>query len=79
MTPPEDLVASHPGASFGAWLVAQIANEGWIGDLARAARADRSFPRNGDPDAVRAHLSGKQAESDMFEAIDAAETAWLRD
>jgi len=63
---------------FGAWLVMQTGRTGWIGDLAKAAKGDRSFPRNGDPDAVRAHLSEKQAESDMLEAVDDAERSWLR-
>ena len=63
---------------FGQWLVTQIHRDGWIGDLAKAAKADRSFPRDGDPEAVRVHLGSKQAESDMLEAVDDAETIWLR-
>jgi hypothetical protein len=63
---------------FGAWLVAQTNRTGWISDLAKAAKADRGFPRDGDPDAVRSHLSGKQADSDMLEAVDDAENIWLR-
>ncbi len=66
------------GEPFGQWLVTQGHRDGWIGDLAKAAKADRSFPRDGDPDAVRAHLHTKQAESDMLEAVDDAETIWLR-
>jgi hypothetical protein len=66
------------GASFGSWLLGQIDREGWIGDLAKAAKADRGFPREGDPDAVRRHLGEKQAESDMLEAVDDAEGLWLR-
>lgn len=61
---------------FGTWLLTQVGREGWIGDLANAAKSDRGFPRDGDPDAVRARLNEKQAESDMFEAVDAAESAW---
>jgi hypothetical protein len=64
---------------FGSWLLAQVGREGWIGDLAAAAKADRGFPRDGDPDAVRARLNEKQAESDMFEAVDSAESAWRSD
>ena len=63
---------------FGEWLLTQANREGWIGDLAKAAKADRGFPRGGDPDVVRKHLSEKQAESDMLEAIDDAEGVWLR-
>jgi len=66
------------GQPFGSWLVAQVNRSGWIGDLAKAAKADRGFPRDADPEFVRAHLSGKQADSDMLEAVDDAERIWLR-
>jgi len=66
------------GGTFGEWLVGQADGSGWINMLAKAARADRGFPRTGDADAVRKYLSGKQAEGDMFEALDDAESAWLR-
>lgn len=62
---------------FGRWLVTQKDRDGWIGDLARAAAADRSFPRSGDPEAVRAHLRAQMAEGDMFAAVDDAEVDWL--
>lgn len=65
-------------APFGAWLITQIGRSGWIGDLAKAAKVDRTFPRDGDPDSVRAHLNGKQADSDMLEAVNDAERSWLR-
>lgn len=68
----------HDREPFGSWLLAQIHRDGWIGDLSKAAKADRGFPRDGDPDAVRRHLSEKQAESDMLEAVDDAERIWLR-
>jgi len=71
-------VAGGAGDPFGTWLLTQAARKDWIGDLARAAKADRAFPRDGDPDAVRSHLGEKQAESDMIEAIDDAESIWLR-
>jgi hypothetical protein len=45
--------------------------------LAQAARTDRRFPRDGDADAVRAHLNRMQADGDSFEAVDDAETDWL--
>ena len=61
---------------FGAWLLTQHHRSDWVGDLARAAKADRKFPREGDPDAVRLHLNKMQAESDMFEAVDDAERMW---
>ena len=62
---------------FGRWLMAQKDRGDWIDDLASAARADRRFPKDGDPDAVRLHLSSLGAESDMFERIDDAEMDWL--
>ena len=69
---------AETGQPFGSWLITQINRSGWIGDLAKAAKADRTFPRDGDPDSVRAHLSGKQADSDMLEAVDDAERIWAR-
>jgi hypothetical protein len=44
---------------------------------APAARKDTRFPKNGSPDDVRKHLNAMQAEGDMFEAVDDAETDWL--
>ncbi len=61
---------------FGTWLLAQKDNAGWIGELAKAAKADPAFPRKGRPDDVRAHLNKHQAEGDMFEAVDDAESLW---
>jgi hypothetical protein len=72
----EDLELESGRESFGTWLLTQVGREGWIGDLAAAAKADRGFPRDGDPDAVRARLNAMQAESDMFEAVDSAESDW---
>ncbi len=66
-----------PSTPFGTWLLAQAQKDGWIGDLAKAAKADRAFPRGGDADAVRQRLSLAGAEADMVEAVDAAELAWL--
>jgi len=66
-----------PSTPFGTWLLAQTRNDGWIGDLAKAAKADGAFPRGGDADAVRRRLSLAGAEADMVEAVDAAELAWL--
>lgn len=62
---------------FGAWIIAQVDGHGLIGDLVKAAKADRKFPRNGTPEDVRKHLSAMQADGDMFEAVDEAETDWM--
>lgn len=65
------------GESFGGWLLAQRDREGWIGDLVKAARSDREFPRRGTPEDVRRRLRETMAEGDMFEAVDDAESEWL--
>lgn len=63
--------------TFGEWLLVQVDRHGPIGDLVKAAKADRSFPRLGSPEDVRKHLNKMQADGDMFEAVDDAETDWL--
>lgn len=62
--------------AFGRWLLAQRDRGDWIDGIAQAARADRTFPKDGDPEAVRAHLREQQADGDAFQAIDDAETDW---
>jgi hypothetical protein len=61
---------------FGRWLIAQKDRGDWVDDLANAARADRTFPKDGDPEAVRAHLRAQQADGDTFQAVDDAEGHW---
>ncbi len=68
---------NNKGETFGSWLLAQREREGWIGDLVKAARVDPKFPKQGDPEAIRARLREVQREGDMFEAVDDAETDWL--
>lgn len=65
--------------AFGLWLLRQRDRGDWINGLEDAARADRTFPKNGDPEAVRAHLRKQQAEGDAFAAIDDAEAEWQTD
>ncbi|WBO21996.1 YozE family protein [Sphingomonas abietis] len=65
------------GETFGAWLLAQRDRDGLVGQLVDGAKADRRFPRNGSPEDIRKHLSAMQAEGDLFEAVDEAETDWL--
>lgn len=62
--------------TFGRWLLMQVERGGLVGDLAKGAMADRGFPRDGDPEAVRKRLSMLQADGDMFEALDEAELDW---
>ena len=61
---------------FGRWLVGQRDRGDWIDDLANAARSDRGFPKDGDPEAVRAHLRAQQADGDVFQIVDDAELDW---
>lgn len=61
---------------FGCWVLQQIDRGGFIGELAKAAKADRAFPRGGDPEAVRKRLSEQGADPDMHEALDDAELDW---
>ncbi len=63
--------------AFGAWLMTQKDRGDLVGQLATGAATDRRFPRAGDPEAVRRHLSAMQAEGDMFAAVDDAESDWL--
>ncbi|MGC5799287.1 YozE family protein [Sphingomonas sp. NFX23] len=67
----------EPKPAFGQWLMAQKDRSDLVGQLAAGAVVDRRFPRNGDPETVRKHLSAMQAEDDMFAAVDDAESDWL--
>jgi hypothetical protein len=73
----EDRYAEPAQLPFGAWLLTKKDDDGLLGQLAAGAAADRRFPRNGDPEAVRKHLSQMQADGDMFAAVDDAETDWM--
>lgn len=64
--------------SFAAWLLAQTGRKGLVGELAKAAKADRLFPRNGSADDVRARFSAAGADGDAFEALDDAEREYDR-
>lgn len=61
---------------FGAWLLTKKDKPGLLGQLASGAAVDRRFPKHGDPEAVRKHLSAMQADGDMFAAVDDAELDW---
>ncbi len=68
------MIQNHHGETFGRWLLTQKDRDGWVGDLAKAAKLDPKFPRDGDPEGVRARLREMMAEGDMFEAVDDAES-----
>lgn len=68
--------APEAALPFGRWVLQQIDRGGFIGDLAKAAKSDRAFPKDGDPAAVRKRLSEQGADPDMHEALDDAELDW---
>ena len=63
--------------AFGKWMLMQRDRGDWIDGIADAARADSTFPKTGDPEEVRKHLRGQQADGDAFAAIDDAESEWM--
>ena len=65
------------GQTFGSWLLSQQGRTGLVGQLVDGAKVDRKFPRYGTPEEVRKHLSAMQADGDLFEAVDEAESDWL--
>jgi len=77
MTYSNDIAPIATAEPFGTWLLTQLKRDGWIGDLAKAAKADRRFPRDGDPHMVRKHLSDNRAESAMLEVVDDADNIGL--
>lgn len=62
---------------FGRWLLAQVQENGAIGDLARAAKADSRFPKDGDFEAISRRLNELQAEGEMHVVLEDAEALWL--
>jgi uncharacterized protein YozE (UPF0346 family) len=67
---------AKPKIAFGRWLLTQRDRGDWVDGIAEAARADRTFPKDGDPEAVRAHLRRQQTDGDAFAAVDDAESDW---
>ena len=63
---------------FGAWLLEQSKRPGSLGDIAKAARADRLFPKNGTGEDVRKRFNVVGADGDAFEALDDAEREYDR-
>lgn len=63
---------------FGRWLLAQVTQDGPIGELARAAKADSRFPKDGDFEAISRRLNELQAEGEMHVVLEDAEASWLR-
>jgi hypothetical protein len=63
---------------FGAWLLDQTKRTGLIGELAKAVRLDRAFPKNGTVDEVRARFASVGADGDAFMALEDAEREYDR-
>jgi hypothetical protein len=63
---------------FVAWLREQAKSGGAIGELAKAARLDPSFPKKGSADDVRARFCRLGADGDAYVALDDAERAYDR-
>ncbi len=67
----------EPKLTFGEWITNQPDRGDWLDGIADTARADRTFPKTGDPEAVRKHLRNQQADGDAFAAVDDAESEWM--
>lgn len=59
--------------AFARWLLDQVGRTDEIGTLAKAAKADAAFPKQGDVLAVSKRLNAVQADSDMHAALEQAE------
>lgn len=70
------MLTNEQGESFGVWLLKQTTRAGWIGPLAKAAKADPKFRATSTPDDLRERLQAGGAEGDVFEALDDAEAEW---
>lgn len=78
VAPPATAQPPRERPPFGAWLLAQTGRKGNLGALAKAAGLDRSFPKSGTADAVRARFSAAGADGDAFEALEDAEREYDR-
>jgi len=63
---------------FGAWLLEQVKRPGSLGDLAKAAKSDRLFPKNGSANDARRRFGEAGADGDAFAALDDAEREFDR-
>lgn len=63
---------------FGAWLVSQHQRDDWVGLFGFQARRDLAFPRDADPNGVRAYLTGKGADADAIDMLETAAQEWGR-
>jgi hypothetical protein len=63
---------------FGAWLLDQAKRTGLIGELAKAVKLDRLFPKFGSVEEVRVRFASVGADGDAFMALDDAEFEYDR-
>jgi hypothetical protein len=64
--------------AFGRWLLSQRNRGDWVDGIADAAWADRTFLRDGEPEAARAHLHKQQADGDaLLQLTTPKATGWL--
>jgi len=79
LLPPRPAAALEPPRRcFVAWLREQAKSGGAIGELAKAARLDPSFPKKGSADDVRARFGRFGADGDAYAALEDAERAYDR-
>jgi len=64
--------------TFGSWLLDQAKRPGSLGELAKAAKLDRLFPKTGSADDLRRRFGAAGADGDAFEALDDAEREYDR-
>lgn len=64
----------HPTAEpLGSWLLRQVTRDDAIGQLAKAAKADPRFPKDGDFEAISKRLNELQADGDTHAALEDAD------
>jgi len=63
---------------FGVWLLDQGKRPGLIGELAKAVKLDRLFPKTGTIEEVRARFAAVGADGDAFMALEDAELEYDR-
>lgn len=62
-----------PAQPLGRWLLQQISRSDDIGQLAKAAAADRGFPKDGDFKAISRRLNELQADGETHAALEQAD------
>lgn len=66
------------GKTFAQWLLEERRIAGQVSPLVTVARSDPAFPRNGDVDQVRSHLSSANVDAYIIDSLPVAEGLWLR-